>query len=68
LIYHRVSPGWMEVKRYNLHDFLNGKNVNEDAEVKPGDMIFIPEKSITNFRKYVPYSLGLYATPTPGWF
>jgi polysaccharide export outer membrane protein len=68
LIYHRVSPGWMEVKKYNLHDFLNGKNVNEDAEVKPGDMIFIPEKAITNFRKYVPYSLGLYATPNPAWF
>ena len=33
--------------------------------MKPGDMIFIPEKAITNFRKYVPYSLGLYATPTP---
>jgi len=68
LIYHRVSPGWMEVKRYNLKDFLNGKNVNEDAEVRPGDMIFIPEKAITNFRKYVPYSLGLYATPNPAWF
>ena len=67
-IYHRVSSGWMEVKRYNLKDFLNGKNVNEDAEVKPGDMIFIPEKAITNFRKYVPYSLGLYATPNPAWF
>ena len=68
LIYHRVSPGWMEVKKYNLHDFLNGKNVNEDAEVKPGDMIFIPEKTITNFRKYVPYTIGLYATPAPAWF
>jgi polysaccharide biosynthesis/export protein len=68
LIYHRVSAGWMEVKKYNLHDFLNGKNVNEDAEVKPGDMIFIPEKTITNFRKYVPYTIGLYATPAPAWF
>src|ERR1700683_444734 len=68
LIYHRVSPGWMEVKKYNLRDFLNGKNVNEDAEVKPGDMIFIPEKTITNFRKYVPYTIGLYATPAPAWF
>jgi polysaccharide biosynthesis/export protein len=66
LIYHRVSPGWMEVKRYNLKDFLNGKNVNEDAEVKPGDMIFIPEKTITNFRKYVPYTLGLYTSLNPG--
>ena len=68
LIYHRVSAGWMEVKRYNLKDFLNGKNVNEDAEVKPGDMIFIPEKTITNFRKYVPYSFGVYANPTAAWF
>ena len=58
----------MEVKHYNLKDFLNGKNVNEDAEVKPGDMIFIPEKAITNFRKYVPYSFGVYANPTAAWF
>ena len=68
LIYHRVSTGWIEVKKYNLKDFLNGKNVNEDAEVKPGDMIFIPEKAITNFRKYVPYSFGVYANPTAAWF
>jgi len=68
LIYHRVSAGWMEVTRYNLKDFLNGKNVNEDAEVKPGDMIFIPEKAITNFRKYVPYSFGVYANPTAASF
>ena len=26
---------------------------------------FHSEKAITNFRKYVPYSLGLYATPNP---
>jgi hypothetical protein len=31
-------------------------------------MIFIPEKAITNFRKYVPYTIGLYATPAPAWF
>lgn len=68
LIYHRVSPGWMQVSKYNLKDFLNGKKVDEDALVKPGDMIFIPEKTITNFRKYVPYTFGLYGTPNPAWF
>ena len=31
LIFHRVSSGWMEVKKFNLKDILNGKNVNEDA-------------------------------------
>jgi polysaccharide export outer membrane protein len=65
LIFHRVSSGWMEVKKFNLKDILNGKNVNEDAVLKPGDMIFVPEKFITNFRKYVPYTLGLYSSFNP---
>jgi polysaccharide export outer membrane protein len=65
LIFHRVSSGWMEVKKFNLKDILNGKNVNEDAVLQPGDMIFVPEKFITNFRKYVPYSLGLYTSINP---
>jgi len=65
-IYHRVSSGWMEVKKFNLKDILNGKNVNEDAMLQPGDMIFVPEKFITNFRKYVPYTFGLYTSVNPG--
>src|SRR5271154_330583 len=65
LIFHRVSSGWMEVKKFNLKDILNGKNVNEDAILQPGDMIFVPEKFITNFRKYVPYNLGLYTSFNP---
>jgi ribosomal protein L16 Arg81 hydroxylase len=59
-----VSEGWVEVKKLNLKDILHGKNVNEDAVMKPGDMIFVPEKFITNFRKYVPYSVGMYLNPS----
>jgi protein involved in polysaccharide export with SLBB domain len=62
-VYHRISAGWVEVKKLSLKDLLNGKNVNEDVQMQPGDMIFVPEKFITNFRKYVPYSLGLYLQP-----
>ncbi len=58
LLFHRTSKDWVEVKKVNLRDILKGKNVNEDAMVKPGDMIFVPEKFIANFRKYVPYSVG----------
>ena len=63
LLYHRVSEGWVEVKKLNLKDILHGKHVNEDAQMQPGDMIFVPEKFITNFRKYVPYSIGMYTSP-----
>jgi polysaccharide biosynthesis/export protein len=63
LVYHRISTGWMEVKKMNVKDILNGKNVNEDIQMQPGDMIFVPEKFITNFKKYVPYTTGIYMNP-----
>jgi polysaccharide export outer membrane protein len=57
-LFHRTSEQWFEVKKVNLKDVMHGKNVNEDATLKPGDMIFVPESFITSFRKYVPYSLN----------
>jgi polysaccharide biosynthesis/export protein len=58
LLYHPISATMMEVKKLNIKDILNGKNVNEEAHLSPGDMIFVPEKTITKFRKYVPYGIG----------
>jgi polysaccharide export outer membrane protein len=57
-LFHRSSPNLFEVKKVNLKDILHGKNVNEDAWLSSGDMIYVPEKFIANFRKYVPYSLN----------
>jgi hypothetical protein len=34
----------------------------------PGDMIFVPEKFITKFRKYVPYYVGASIDPAASWF
>jgi polysaccharide export outer membrane protein len=66
-LFHRTSDQWFEVKKVNLKDVMHGKNVNEDAILKPGDMIFVPETFITSFRKYVPYSInaGTYLTNGP---
>jgi polysaccharide biosynthesis/export protein len=63
LLYHRVSDNWVEVKNLKLKDILSGKNVEEDVQMRPGDMIFVPEKFIAKFRKYVPYSPGFYLNP-----
>ncbi|HMD31842.1 MAG TPA: polysaccharide biosynthesis/export family protein [Candidatus Acidoferrales bacterium] len=65
LLYHRISKDWVEVKKLNIKEILNGKNVNEDVQLYPGDMIFVPEKAITNFRKYVPYGVGTYVSAAP---
>jgi polysaccharide export outer membrane protein len=57
-LFHRTSNDWFQVEKLNLKNIFNGKNVNEDAVIKPGDMVFVPENAITKFRKYVPYSLS----------
>jgi len=58
-LYRAVSANWAEVRELKLKDLLNGKNISEDVHLRPGDMIFVPEKFITNFKKYVPYSFSL---------
>lgn len=55
----RVSLDWMEVKKLDLRSVLNGKKLNEDVQLQPGDMIFVPEKFIAQFRKYIPYGTGI---------
>jgi polysaccharide biosynthesis/export protein len=67
-LFHRVSPGWVEVKKLSLKNMLHGKNVNEDLHLQPGDMIYVPVNFISNFKKYVPYSTGLYFNPSSKFF
>lgn len=58
----RSSSGWFKVTPLNLSDIIAGKHV-EDALLEPGDMVYVPEKFITKFRTYVPYSVGFYTSP-----
>jgi len=57
-VFHRVSSDWVEVKKLSMKDLYDGKKANEDAYLSPGDQVFVPEKFITKFRKYVPYGIG----------
>jgi polysaccharide export outer membrane protein len=64
-LYHRSSDGWVQARELKLKDFLHGKNIAEDVEIRPGDLIFVPEKTITKVRKYIPYNVGVPLSTTP---
>src|SRR5580658_3363882 len=66
-LYRAVSSNWAEVRELKLKDLLSGKNISEDVHLRPGDMIFVPEKFISNFKKYVPYSFSV-TSPYPTAF
>ncbi|HTV53809.1 MAG TPA: polysaccharide biosynthesis/export family protein [Terriglobia bacterium] len=65
-LFHKANNDWFQVEKLNLKDVLDGKKVNEDATIQPGDMVFVPEKFIANFKKYVPYTVnaGTYIQPS----
>ncbi len=62
-LYRRLASGGTEIRELKLKDVLQGKNPGEDVFMKPGDMIFVPEKFIAKFRKYVPYYVGVSTDP-----
>lgn len=64
-LYHRSADGWVQARELKLKDFLHGKNVQEDVQIHPGDMIFVPEKTITKIRKYIPYGVGVPLNTSP---
>ena len=66
-VFHKTPNGYFQVERFNLKEILAGKKLDEDVMLKPGDMVYVPEKFIDNFRKYVPYSVtgGAYLQPNP---
>lgn len=64
LLFRRVNSDWYEVKPLNLKRILQGHDVNEDPEVLPGDMIFVPQNFISKIKKFIPSSgLGAYYQP-----
>jgi polysaccharide biosynthesis/export protein len=64
LLFRRLNRDWYEVKPLNLKRILQGHDVNEDPEVLPGDMLFVPQNFISKIKKFIPNSgLGAYYQP-----
>jgi polysaccharide biosynthesis/export protein len=66
LLFRRVNDSWTEVKTLDLKHILQGHNVSEDPEIRPGDMLFVPQNTISKVKKFIPnYGMGAYATLYP---
>jgi polysaccharide biosynthesis/export protein len=64
LLFRRVNDDWYEVRPLNLKAILQGRNVNEDPAIRPGDMLVVPQNTISKIKKFIPSSgLGAYYQP-----
>jgi polysaccharide export outer membrane protein len=54
LLFHRESPDQaIVVHTLNVKRMLNHEDLKEDAELRPGDMIYVPQNTISKIKGYV---------------
>jgi len=65
VLFRRVFDGIFEAHVLNVKAMLSFRNLDEDLELKPGDMLYVPQNRISKIKKYLPASsLSTFLSPT----
>jgi polysaccharide biosynthesis/export protein len=64
LLFRRISDQWTEAKIINVKKMLSSGNLQEDPELHPGDMLFVPKNTLSKIKPFLPTSaVGAYYNP-----
>jgi polysaccharide export outer membrane protein len=64
LLFRRVSDQWTEARIINVKKMLNSRNLQEDPELQPGDMLFVPKNALSKIKPFLPTTAaGAYYNP-----
>jgi polysaccharide export outer membrane protein len=64
LLFRRVSDQWTEARIINVKKMLNSRDLQEDPELKPGDMLFVPKNALSKIKPFLPStSASVFANP-----
>ncbi len=64
VLFRPIAEGVVESHVLNIKAMLASRNLDEDIELKPGDMLFVPQNKISKIRRYFPTSsLSTFFTP-----
>ena len=63
LLFRRISDQWTEARIINMKK-VNSRNLQEDPELQPGDMLFVPKNTLSKIKPFLPSSaVGAYLSP-----
>ena len=64
VLFRRVNDDLVETRLLNLKKMLNQHTLKEDAHLRPGDMVFVPQNEISKIARYLSKpSLSMYMSP-----
>jgi polysaccharide export outer membrane protein len=65
LLFRRVNNNLVEARVFNLKKMLNERNLREVSLLSPGDLIFVPQNSVSKVERFLSKpSLSMYVSPT----
>lgn len=65
LLFRRVDDGMFEAHVFNLKNMLKSKNLREIAELRPGDLIFVPQNVVSKIQPFLTRpALDMYVSST----
>ncbi len=53
VLFRRVSDNWVSATKVNLKHMLTSKNLAEDLQLHPGDMIFVPQNRLSKIKPFI---------------
>jgi polysaccharide export outer membrane protein len=64
LLFRRVSDQWTEARIINVKKMMSSRDLQEDPDLKPGDMLFVPKNALSKIKPFLPTSsVGVYSNP-----
>jgi polysaccharide biosynthesis/export protein len=65
LLFRHVNDDLVEARVFDLKKMLRERNLGEDTTLHPGDLVFVPQNSISKIAQYLSKpSLSTYVSPT----
>lgn len=68
VLYRRVTRNqqdYFQATVFDLKKMMKTNNLQEDAYLKPGDMIYVPRSGFSEVKRYIPApGVGMYMTPS----
>lgn len=65
ILFRRVDDNWVETKVLDIKAMQKTGNLSEDVHLRPGDMLFVPQNSLSKIQQWIPlYSVGLLGAQT----
>lgn len=65
VLFRRLSDELTEARLLNVQRMLKSKDLSEDLHLRPGDLLYVPQNTLSKVRRLVPTSsLSMYVNPT----